>query len=187
MPVRAIVVRLAALAAVVGLAACGPAAVPSPTPTSVPPLASDTAPPAASEPGPSTTGTPVWLPEWADTSDVPDVVADRRALPVCGIEVAPAPQPGIFVDRAVRLCFWEARGAGREAEFVSLQSTMEGGRIATIYRLAADGTIEVLTDFTQDPFGGGAWHSQTCTDLVEATEGDELFSVDGCGEAQTLD
>jgi hypothetical protein len=188
-PLRVVAPRLAAAVAVLAVAACGSGAT------------SSSAPPVSASPGgasgiPSASGTqpggsdpqagPVWLPEWAADSDVPDAVATRRALPFCGIEVAPAPQPGIFVDRAVRLCFWEAHQAGREAEFVSVQSTMEGAPIATIYRLAADGTVEVLTDFTQDAFGGGAWTVQTCEEVVEA-EGDELVGVSDCTEGPPLE
>ncbi len=129
-------------------------------------------------------GGEVWLPEWAG-ADAPPEVAARRPLPFCGLERAPAPQPGIFVDRSVRLCFWNAHLAGTEAEFASVQTTMEGAPIATIYRLAADGTVEVLTDFTQDPFGGGTWLVSTCSEVIEA-EGPDLLGVDDCDEGRRL-
>jgi hypothetical protein len=130
-------------------------------------------------------GPVVWLPEWAADGGVPAEVATRRALPFCGVEKAPAPQPGEFYDRAVRLCFWNAHLAGMEAEFVSIQSTVEGARIATIYRLASDGTVEVLTDFTQDAVGGGTWQASTCATVVEG-EGASLLGVDGCKESRAL-
>lgn len=191
MPARAIVLRLAVAA--LAVAACGAGAASSPAPSSAPPAS---APTGGASDAPSASGAqpngsapvagPVWLPEWAADSNVPEAVAMRRALPFCGVEVAPAPQPGIFVDRAVRLCFWEAHLAGREAEFVSVQTTMEGAPIATIYRLAADGSVEVLTDFTQDAFGGGAWTAQTCAGVVEA-EGDELVGVNRCTDGPPLE
>lgn len=168
------------------LAACSidrfPAsAVPSPTlpPASVPPSTAPTD-------GAGTSSSAVWLPGWAD-DDVPAAIAMRRPLPFCGLEQAPAPQPGIFVDAAVRSCFWDAHNAGREAEFVSVQSTMEGAPIATVYRLLAGGTVEVLTDWSQDPFGAApGWTISTCTGLVEATEGTEFFGVDGCDEGAPI-
>jgi hypothetical protein len=137
----------------------------------------------AAEPGGTASGD-VWLPDWADAS-VPDEVANRRVLPFCGIERPPAPQPGIFVDRIVRLCFWDAAQNGEEAEWVSIQSTMEGGTIATVYRALRDGTVEVLMDTTQDPFGAGAWIRNTCREVVEA-EGDELIGVSECDEGEPL-
>ena len=54
---------------------------------------------------------------------------------------------------------------GEEAEWVSIQGTMEGGTIATIHRVLADGTIELLTDWTQDPFGVGGWVRTTCREV----------------------
>lgn len=145
--------------------------------------------PTASDAATGSSGVPVrevWLPEWAAEGDVPEEVANRRPLPFCGIEKPPAPQPAEFIDRAVRSCFWSAAQTGAEAEFVSIQGTIEGATIATIYRLAADGTVQTLTDFTQDPFGGGAWLLTSCERVVEG-EGESLIGVDGCGEAVTLE
>ena len=130
------------------------------------------------------TASDVWLPEWADES-VPDAVANRRALRFCGVEKPPAPQPMIFVDPIARLCFRDAAENGEEAEWVSIRGTMEGGTVATIYRVLADGTIELLTDWTQDPFGTGGWVRTTCREVVEA-EGDELIAVDGCDDGVPL-
>jgi hypothetical protein len=162
----------------------------SPAPASPPASASaepsdeaaSASPGAAGSPGDA--GSAVWLPGWADES-IPDAVANRRPLPFCGIEKPPAPQPMIFVDRIVRLCFWDAAQNGQEAEWVSIQGTMEGGTVATIYRVLRDGTVETLTDTSQDPFGGGGWIRSTCRELVEA-EGDELIGVDGCDEGELL-
>ena len=184
---RLAVTRLLLPAAIVVLlaAACGtPPGVASGTPA--PSDVASQGAGAASGPGASgAPATDVWLPEWAN-GDTPEEVANRRPLPFCGIEQAPAPQPGIFIDRAVRLCFWTAHLAGTEAEFVSVQSTIEGAPIATIYRLAADGTVEVLTDFTQDAFGGGTWIASTCSEVVEG-EGDELLGVSDCDDGAPLD
>lgn len=173
--------------AIVAFSACGaPVDAPTPSPS---PAGTESAAPQSSEPtdGAGTSPTAVWLPDWADEA-VPTDVAARRALPFCGVEKAPAPQPGIFVDAAVRSCFWDAHNAGREAEFASIQSTMEGASIATVYRLLANGSVEVLTDWSQDPFGAApGWTITTCTGLVEATEGNEFFGVDGCDEGEPLD
>jgi hypothetical protein len=146
------------------------AATSTPSPT---PLAS-------SEPA----GPAVWLPEWADAA-TPREVVNRRPLPFCGVEEAPLPRPGEYIDATVRNCFWSAKVDGREAEFASVQPTMEGAKIATIYRLRPDGGVDVLFDATQDPFGGGNWTVTACDSLV-AEPGERLFGQDGCGEARPL-
>ena len=140
---------------------------------------------AAGETSPTAPAGPeVWLPEWADAR-TPDQVVNRRPLPFCGVEEAALPRPGEYTDATVRNCFWAAKLDGREAEFVSVQPTMEGDRIATIYRLRPDGGVDVLLDSTQDRFGGGGWTITTCDRLVEEA-GDRLFGVDGCGEGQPI-
>lgn len=149
----------------------------------------------ASSPGPTASPTPspspsvaigpeVWLPEWADAR-IPDEVVNRRPLPFCGIEEAPVPRPGEYIDATVRNCFWSAKLDGREAEFASVQPTMEGDAIATIYRLRPDGGVDLVLDSTQDRFGGGGWTITTCDRLVQEA-GDRLFGVDGCGEGRAL-
>jgi hypothetical protein len=130
------------------------------------------------------TGPEVWLPEWADAR-TPAAVVNRRPLPFCGVEEAPAPRPVEYIDATVRNCFWSAKLDGREAEFVSVQTTMEGGRIAAIYRLRPDGGVDLLFDATQDSFGSGGWSILSCEQLV-ADPGDRLFSEDGCDEGQPL-
>jgi hypothetical protein len=125
-------------------------------------------------------GPEVWLPEWADAR-TPDEIVNRRPLPFCGVEEAPAPRPGEYIDATVRNCFWAAKLDGREAEFASVQPTMEGNKIATIYRLDPDGGVELLLDATQDRFGSGTWTVMACDRLVEEA-GDRLFGVDACGE-----
>jgi len=128
-------------------------------------------------------GVAVWLPEWA--TEVPHAVTGRRRLPFCGVERAPAPQAGEFIDRSVRLCFWSAAQAGAEAEFASIQGTIEGGTIATIYRLTSGGTVEILTDTTQDSFGAGGWVRAVCGRVVEG-ESQSLVGVADCGESTKL-
>jgi hypothetical protein len=129
-------------------------------------------------------GPAVWLPDWTDAR-TPEQVVNRRPLPFCGIEEAPPARPGEYFDATVRSCFWTAKLDGREAEFVSVQPTMEGDRIATIYRLRVDGGVDQLIDFTQDKFGGGGWTITTCSRLVEEP-GDRLFGADGCDEGQPI-
>jgi hypothetical protein len=157
---------------VLGCASGGqPAASPGPAGTG----AAGTSPSAPPGPG-------VWLPEWADAR-TPDEIVNRRPLPFCGVEEAPAPRPGEYIDATVRNCFWAAKLDGRAAEFASVQPTMEGDKIATIYRLDPDGGVELLHDATQDRFGSGSWTITTCDRLVEEA-GDRLFGPDGCGEAR---
>ena len=172
----------------VALAACSsaPAASqPGTSPTLPPSAAADVGGTAVASGVPGSTTPPVWLPEWADEGTIPDAVVTRRPLPFCGVERAPGPQPGEFIDRAVRLCFWEAHQAGTAAEFVSIQTTMEGAPIANVYRTTR-GAVEVLTDFSQDPFGSGGWLRMTCGGLVEG-EGESLLSVADCGGATPLE
>lgn len=179
-PVAGRPVMLIGLVALVGCAGGGPSASPG---------ASATRPPGSGSAGAGETspdaGGQVWLPEWSE-GDAPDVVANRRPLPFCGVEKAPAPQPGEFVDRAVRLCFWNAHLAKTEAEYVSIQTTMEGAPFAVIYRLASDGTVEVFTDFTQDAFGGNTWLASACEGVVEG-EGNALIGVAECTPGEPLD
>ena len=179
-PARLVV--LVAMIAACGPAPASPASPDAPTPVATPGSAG-TGVPGSPSAGPA--APTVWLPPWSVEVDVPAEVAQRRPLPFCGLERAPAPSPGEFIDRAVRLCFWNAHLAGTEAEFASVQTTIEGAPIATIYRLAADGSVEVLTDFTQDPFGPGGWQVATCAEVVEG-EGDALLGVAGCGEPSDL-
>lgn len=193
-PVAGMLVILVGLAALVGCGGGGPSASPggsatAPSSASPPSASAGAASAGASSfeersPG-AGAGGQVWLPEWSD-GDAPDVVANRRPLPFCGVEKAPAPQPGEFIDRAVRLCFWNAQLAKTEAEYVSIQTTMEGSPFAVIYRLASDGTVEVFTDFTQDAFGGNAWLASLCERVVEG-EGNALIGVAGCTPGEPLD
>jgi hypothetical protein len=149
------------------------------------PASGPTAPSPTPSPSPSAPAGPaVWLPDWADAR-TPGEVINRRPLPFCGVEEAPAPRPGEYIDATVRNCFWAARVDGREAEFASVQPTMEGGKVATIYRLRPDGGVELLYDATQDAFGSSGWSVTTCDALVEEA-GDRLFGPDTCGEARPL-
>jgi hypothetical protein len=165
---------IAAIAVLVlGCISGGEATSPGPAGTT----AGDTSP--SPPPGPA-----VWLPAWTDAR-TPEEVVNRRPLPFCGVEQAPPARPGEYFDATVRNCFWAAKLDGREAEFVSVQPTMEGDWIATIYRLRPDGGVDLMVDYTQDKFGGGGWTITTCTRLVEEP-GDRLFGADGCGEDQPI-
>jgi hypothetical protein len=173
--------------AITAVAGCSPGAGPSASPSPSPSTAGSVAPTDGTSPaasgvgGSSTTAGNVWLPEWAEDA-VPADIANRRPLHFCGLEKAPAPAPGEFIDPVVRACFWDAWLNEGSAEFASVQSTMEGDPVATIWRLNGDGTIDLLTDGTQDRFGSGGWLATRCASLVETTEGGAFFGVQDCGE-----
>jgi hypothetical protein len=178
--------RCLALLTILGpaLAACSGSSPGTPAPSA--PASSGPASSPIPSASPPASAAAVWLPEWADAS-VPAAVAIRRPLPFCGVEDAPPARPGEFIAPVIRACFWAAKLDGREAEFASVQPTMEGARVATIYRLLADGSVEILHDATQDPFGGGAWTLTKCAKLVEEPEGNRLFGPSDCAEAVPLE
>jgi hypothetical protein len=178
-------VAASAVAAAVIVVGCASGGAPTSSfgPGASPGGASAASPTLSTSPSPPE-GTMVWLPEWVDAR-TPDEVVNRRPLPLCGVEEAPVPRPGEFFDATVRNCFWAAKLDGRDAEFVSVQPTMEGDRIATIYCLGSDGRVDVFIDSTRDRFGGGGWTVTTCVRLA-AEPGDRLFVVDGCEEPRPL-
>jgi hypothetical protein len=171
--------------------ACGPAPGPSGSAT---PTRSDAPAPSGSASGETSPGTSgsapaadaAWLPEWAE-ADVPAEVANRPPLRFCGVERAPAPTPMEYIDPVVRACFWDVWQAGGQAEFASVQSTMEGDPIATIYRLTPDGSIEVLVDGSRDRFGSGGWTLTRCASLMEDAEGQAFFGTADCDEATPVE
>ncbi len=186
---RGLVLLVLAIPAVAGCSpAAGPSASPSPSLSTAPSVAppDGTSPAASGASGSSTTTGNVWLPEWADDT-IPQDIANRRPLPFCGLEQAPAPVAGEFIDPAVRACFWNAWLNESSAEFASVQSTMEGDPIATIWRLKGDGSIDLLVDGSQDRFGSGGWTASSCESLVETTEGGAFFGVQDCGESTPVD
>lgn len=178
---------------VVLVAACGTAPRPS---GSVPPSEVASTEPsgaaATSATSPTTSGSApagdgsAWLPDWAE-SDVPADIANRPLLRFCGVERAPSPTPMEYIDPVVRACFWDVWQAGGQAEFASVQSTMEGDPIATIYRITPDGTIEVMVDGSRDRFGSGGWTLTRCASLVEDAEGQAFFGTAECDEGTPID
>ena len=153
------------------IAACAPAPSPSPSTSSVAPVpsASASAAPAA------------WLPPWADAA-TPVEVATRSALPFCGIEQGAG--PGITINAEVRGCFVSGYRDGTGAEFASIQTSVEGDPIATIYRTVPGGGVEMLVDTTQDRFGEKVWRRTTCRVLINDQR--EVFGVDGCDEGVVI-
>jgi hypothetical protein len=145
------------------------AAVPTPTPFAAP---TPTTPPAST----------VWLPPWAG-DDVPEAVAQRTALPFCGVE-----RQGLrlmpFVDPVVRSCFLEALRGGQAAEFARIQATTEGDPVATIYRHEPGIGILVLIDSTQDAYGTPVWTRTRCGQWVE--ELTVLFRPIACEAASVV-
>lgn len=126
-------------------------------------------------------GASPWLPGSAASAPPPAAVVARSALPFCGLEDQ---RDGAGPDRAIRECFAQAHAEGRGAEFASVNTTMEGAPIAEIHR-TENGAIEVLTDFTQDPWGGGVWVRTRCGAL-RPDPGDLVFQLDACGEPESL-
>jgi len=96
----------------------------------------------------------------------PEWVANRRPLPACGEETVVRGA----TDVEARQCLYDAYRAGEDAELVSTQAITEGRRITSYMRVHANGTIEVLTDATQDSLGSGAWKRETCGQLLGAEE-----------------
>ena len=164
---------VAAAALVCLLAGCGSSAS-SPTPTSGPASVGATA-------GASASPAAIWLPPWAGP-DTPAAVVARSGLPFCGVEQGPG--PALTINREIRGCFLGGYQDGTGAEFASIQSTMEGDPIATIWRTIPSGGVELLIDSTQDKFGSGTWMRMTCRQLV-ADQG-EVFTVDGCDEGVAI-
>jgi hypothetical protein len=156
--------------ALLGLVAgCAPASSPSPSASSVAPAASASPAPAA------------WLPAWAG-AETPVEVVTRPALPFCGVEEGAG--PGITINAEVRGCFLAAYRAGTGAEFASIQASIEGDPIATIWRTLPGGGVELLVDATQDEFGEKVWRRTTCRVLVSDQR--EIFGIDGCDEGVAI-
>ena len=98
------------------------------------------------------------------TTTTPAEVATRSALPFCGVEQGAG--PGITINAEVRSCFVGGYRDGTGAEFASIQTSMEGDPIATIYRTVPGGGIEMLVDSTQDRFGEKGGRRTTCRVLL---------------------
>ena len=122
-----------------------------------------------------------WLPPWADAA-TPVEVATRSALPFCGVEHGAG--PGITINADVRSCFLGGYRDGTGAEFASIQTSIEGAPIATIWRTIPGGGVELLLDATQDAFGSRGWMRTICRQLV--SEQREVFGIDGCDEGVVI-
>ena len=157
------------------VAACG-----SPSP-SVSPSASSVAPATSASAAASPSPAAAWLPPWTGP-DAPAEVVSRSVLPFCGIEQGAG--PALTINPEVRGCFLAGYRDGTGAEFASIQTTIEGDPIATIWRTVPGGGVELLVDATQDKFGSGTWMRTTCRQLVNDQR--EVFGTDGCDEGVAI-
>lgn len=130
------------------------------------------------------------LPEWA--TDAPNWVASRRALPSCGEEVVDANDARY--NAKARRCLLQAAERGADAEFVSATDTVDGGRLVRVYRVHADGMVEVFVRLPADRFGPQRWERHVCESLVPVEEimgptqlpEDEVFQPQQCESAVGL-
>jgi hypothetical protein len=109
-------------------------------------------------------------------------VVGRSPLPFCGIEQGSGPAQTINIE--IRRCFLAGYQDGTGAEFASVQATMEGDPIATIWRTLPDGRVELLIDATQDAFGEMVWRRMICGRLV--TDQGEVIAVEACDEGVAI-
>jgi hypothetical protein len=100
--------------------------------------------------------------ERRDIGSVPREVANRRALPICGVE-DPRSNP------VARHCFLNSVIAGKPAELVSGRTEPDGARSIAIYRFEGYGPVRVYSNSFLLPFSR-AWTRNECS--FEAT-GDE--------------
>ena len=103
-------------------------------------------------------------------------------MPFCGIEQGAG--PGITINAEVRSCFLGGYRDGTGAEFASIETSIEGDPIATIWRTIPGGGVEMLVDATQDRFGSGGWSRTVCRQLVSDQR--EVFVADGCDEGVAI-
>jgi hypothetical protein len=92
----------------------------------------------------------------------PSEVANREALPLCGIERAGASAP------EARKCFVDAVLAGGQAEFISYRATAEGNPITLVFRYAGFGSVQLFLDQTRDPQSAGGWLFLWCDITLRA-------------------
>lgn len=111
------------------------------------------------------------------TAVVPSEVAFRKPLPSCGSEVLTR-DGGFNVDG--RRCLWDAHEAGRPAEFVSTERSVEGDPVTYIYRVLGPGQVVVFVDTTRDRYGSRGWEKYTGRALRRFTSGrvDPDFGID---------
>ena len=116
---------------------------------------------------------------------MPEWVANRQPLESCGEEVL---DQGDLPDEAARRCLLEAYEAGRGAELISTQPTVEGDPVTTFVRVHENGVVELFLDATRDRFGSGTWERLVCDALIPVDEmppdrvfpSGMVFVEDGC-------
>ena len=108
--------------------------------------------------------------------NAPLAVRERSPLPACGVETA---SEGGGVNVEGRRCLWSAYQEYRPAEFISNQLTVEGDPITWIYRVGADGDVEVFLDSTKDAWSAKTWIRLGCPglSLVEGAPGQPAISA----------
>jgi hypothetical protein len=100
----------------------------------------------------------------------PDWVTNRLPLPACGEEVVA--QGGEF-DVAARTCLLQAFDAGRGAEVITTQTSVEGDPITRYIRVHDNGTIELFVDATRDAYGSGEWERLRCERLTPVADAED--------------
>jgi hypothetical protein len=100
--------------------------------------------------------------------DAPAVVQRRVALPFCGEETVVNDQGRSDEGRQ---CLWNAYLTRRPAEFVSHMRTIEGDPVTYIFRVGADGRVEIFVDHTQDAWSAGRWLRLGCPGLTKVDDG----------------
>jgi hypothetical protein len=113
---------------------------------------------------------------------LPREVAERAELASCGRYQNRNEPPGDD-QRAKNRCLLGAWEAGRQAELVVVQASVEGDPITTHFRVLGAGDLQLLVDPTQDRYGRQRWYEQRCTTLTE-TAG--FLQPDSCGNEKPL-
>jgi hypothetical protein len=106
-------------------------------------------------------------------------------VPFCGSENVSFPEPAPNIE--ARRCFWDAYLAQAPAEFVTVQSTMEGDPIVTIYRVAPGPRLEIFIDNTQDRWGSMKWVRLDCPALAPDSESGAQPAFAPSGECQEIE
>jgi hypothetical protein len=100
----------------------------------------------------------------------PDWVVNRQPLAACGEEVL---EQGESSDAAARACLFDAYQAGRGAELITTQPTIEGDPWTRYIRVHDNGVVELFVDATRDRFGSGRWERFLCERLVSVEEAND--------------
>jgi hypothetical protein len=106
----------------------------------------------------------------------PDWVVNRLPLPSCGEEVL---EQGEAADAEVRTCLLDAYLAGRGAEMISTQPTIEGDPITRYIRVHENGVVEIFVDATRDQYGSESWERLRCEALLPVEDAN-VFVENGC-------